>query len=178
MTGDPSRMRLTDSARRLRTFRGYDIAWLFGAGNSAETRAALVRFWADHGAIDDPFAAWRRTFEVGAVALDGQGDIAGVSSFYPDILPADGRPYWFYRTFVRPDSRVVGLAPQLFDCTFATLAVDYGGEPGAPEGVVTIMENPKLDTPAGLRVIRQSGLTLLGTDVHGRSVWRRRFADT
>lgn len=171
-------MCFTDSVRRLRTFRGYDIAWLFGAGNTPEMRAALIRFWTDHGALGDPFAAWRRTFEVGAVALDGQGDIAGVSSFYPDILPADGRPYWFYRTFVRPDSRIVGLAPQLFDCTFTTLAADYGGEPGAPEGVVTIMENPKLDTPAGLRVIRQSGLTLLGTDVHGRSVWRRRFADT
>lgn len=111
------------------------------------------------------------------MAVDESGRIAGVSSVYAACFPGTGAPYWFYRTFIRPDCRDIGLAPRLFACTHEQLALAYGDEPEAPVGMMVISENPKLETPAGIRISQRAGLTHLGYNDLGQSIWHRLFRE-
>lgn len=52
---------------------------------------------------------------------DAQDRIAGVSTVYIGPFGASKERYWFYRTFVRPDCRVPGLAIRLLRATLVTL---------------------------------------------------------
>lgn len=155
-------------------FNGYRLAWVFGQG-TPDLRTELIRFWMTNNAVPDPYEAWRRSFEVTCTARDDSGDLVGVSSFYLDRLLTDGLPYCFYRTYVRPDCRIMGLAPRLFLITFDKLAALYAGETYSPSGIVVVTENPKLEEAAGLRIIQRCGLERLGANPQGVSVWRRLF---
>lgn len=155
-------------------FNGYRIAGIFGQC-TPELRVELIRFWSSNGAIADPYQAWRRSFEVACIARSDIGDIVGVSSSYPDQLIPDGPPYWFYRTYIRPDCRVMGLAPRLFKMTFDGLEALYAEDPYSPLGMIVVLENPKLEDAAGLRIVKRCGLERLGENARGMSVWRRLF---
>ncbi len=154
-------------------FKGLSIFWVF-AGVAPELRVRLIRFWLDNGAIRDPFEAWRRTFEVTCVAVDGAEEIVAVSSVYAGRLEDGGEPYWFYRTFVRPDCRVTGLSPRVLQQTLAGLA-GYVEEPGSPRGVIIIADNAKLERQGALRLIRRQGFEYLGSAPLGNSIWRHHF---
>jgi hypothetical protein len=164
------------SIEKVDDFYEFDILWGFGQ-TTPELRIKLVRFWLENGAIADPYMAWRRTFEVGCVVLNREGEIVGVNSFYADRMMTDGRFYWFYRTYIRPDSRMNGLTPFIFHITYDKLSKLYAGEIGSPVGIVLIIENPKLDQRAGLRIMQRGGLEHLGADQQGKSVWRKCFPD-
>lgn len=154
---------------------GYRLCWTAGQTTPA-SRAQLIAFWRDNGALSEPFEAWRRTFEVCCIAFNGADQIAAVGSVYSAHYPALGAPYWFYRTFIRPDSRVNGLAQRMLRHTVAQLTDSFAGEPGAPAGVIIVTENPKFETAAGQRQLQRQGFVRLGADENGRSVWQRRFA--
>lgn len=156
-------------------FHGYRIHWVHGQ-SSPQLRAQIIAFWREQGALSDPYEAWRRTFEVASVTVDQAGRIAGVSSVYSEPCAQLGAPYWFYRTFVRPDVRSLGLAERIFHFSVARLAESYAGEPGAPVGVILVIENPGFETAEGQRALQGGGLARLGVDSAGRSVWYRQFA--
>lgn len=153
-------------------FNHHQIFWVWQQV-TPDLRQALIRFWRENTAIQDTFDAWRRTFEVACVALDPQGQIVGVSSVYGAY--GSGSPYWFYRTFIRQDCREVGLAPRIFTCTHQQLAQAYAGEADGPVGMMVVSENPKLETPAGIRVSQRAGLSHLGYNEQGQSVWHLLF---
>lgn len=158
------------------TFKRHRIHWV-REHTSTALRSHLIAFWHEHGAIEDPSEAWRRTFEVACVAIDDSGRIAGVSWVYSAGSPGAGASYWFYRTFIRPDCRDFGLLQRLFACTHEQLALAYAGEPLAPVGMMVITENPKLETPAGIRICQRAGLTRLGHSDNGQSIWHRLFSE-
>lgn len=155
-------------------FKNHSIHWVREHTTPA-LRSQLIAFWRENGAIQEAFEAWRRTLEVTCVAFDEAGQIAGISSVYAAIFPGSGAPYWFYRTFIRPDCRDIGLAPRLFACTHEQLALAYAEDPLAPVGMMVISENPKLETPAGIRISQRAGLTHLGYTDSGQSIWHRLF---
>lgn len=155
-------------------FKNRQIHWVWGEISPA-LRSQLIAFWRDNGAIQDPFEAWRRSFEVACVAFDSSEQIVGVSSVYCAYCAQAEAPYWFYRTFVHEDSRTGGLAPRIFTCTFEQLKLAYAGENEAPVGLMVVAENPKLETAPGIRIIQRAGLLLLGRTVSGQSVWHRLF---
>ena len=153
-------------------FKNHRIFWVWQQVTPA-LRQQLIDFWDSNGAIQDPFEAWRRTFEVACVALNEAGQVVGISSVYGAY--GAGAPYWFYRTFIREDCRDVGLAPRIFACTHEQLALMYSDEAQAPVGMMVVSENPKLETPAGIRVSQRAGLLHLGYNEHGQSVWHLLF---
>jgi GNAT superfamily N-acetyltransferase len=155
-------------------FEGYRLRWTYGHACAAR-RAQLMAFWQAHGAVTDPYEAWRRTFEVACIAYDSAGQIAGVSSVYSAHYPVLGAPQWFYRSFIHPASRLNGLAQRMVSHTVAQLADAFAGEPGAPVGVIIVTENPKLETPAGQRQLQRLGFVHLGVNETGQSVWQRCF---
>lgn len=153
-------------------FKDHRIFWVWQQVTPL-LRQQLVDFWRENGAIQDPFEAWRRSFEVTCVALNEAQQIIGVSSVYSGHGP--GAPYWFYRTFIREDCRDVGLAPRIFACTHEQLALAYRDEVQAPVGMMVVSENPKLETPAGIRISQRAGLQHLGYNEQGQSVWHLLF---
>ena len=138
-----------------------------------------MRFWLTNGAITDINEAWRRCAEVGCVVLNAANDIVAVSSVYKDILNADRQAYWFYRMFVRPDCRIPGLAVKILNTTVDRLSRAYQQAPGtadAPQGIIIVTENPKLESQAGIRSLQRAGFIRLGVNARANSVWRRCFA--
>lgn len=148
--------------------------WAYGA-TTPDIRRQLQQFWIANGGITDSSEAWRRSFEVGCIAVDAGGKIAGVSSFYMDRLLPAGPMYWMYRTFVRPENRRTRLAIDIFKVSVAQLTHYALHERGAPVGVAAIIENPALELPGPVAHMQQLGLERLGADQQGRSVWRRNF---
>lgn len=148
--------------------------WAYGAMTPG-IRGALQRFWMENGAIADDSEAWRRSFEVGCIAVDQDFNIVGVSSFFMDRLTPSGAMYWMYRTFVGKAHRRSRIAMDLFSASFDQLAHYYRTEKGAPAGVAAIIENAALELPGSIGHMQNLGLQRLGTDQHGRSVWHRPF---
>lgn len=157
------------------TFEQYQISWVFGQVTAA-VRKELVAFWLDNGALDNPFEAWRRSFEVACTVRDTKGHLLGVSSVYTAIFAPTGEAHWFYRTFLHRQARTPGVSIRVLQHTSAQLEAAFSGEPGAPRGLIFITENPKLDRPAAQRILRRNGSVLLGRDASGKSVWQRMFA--
>jgi hypothetical protein len=162
------------SLNKICQFKEFSICWAFGR-LTADVRVALVKFWLVNDAVRDPREAWRRTFDVACIALNTQGEIVGVSSIYIDRLAPAESTYWFYRTFIRSDSRVLGLNQIIFNAGFDQLAEMHRAEPASPSGVVVVTENPKLESRGGVRILQRNGLKRLGTDHHGQSVWCKSF---
>lgn len=151
----------------------YSVSWVFGQSNQM-LRSELVDFWGRNGAIQDPREAWRRSFEVACTARNAVGKIVGVSSVYHGFLSTGAEPYWFYRTYIQPDSRVFGLLHRLFHETYDRLGA-ISAEAHAPTGIVVIPENEKFLSAAGKRVLLSLGLGY-GTSSHqGKPVWIKRF---
>lgn len=151
-----------------------EIEWMFGL-TTPELRTELVNFWLEHGALQSPHEGWRRSHEVACIARDKQRSIVGVSTVYCNILNMDNCGYWMYRTFVRPDSRLTGLAPKLFEEVFSKLKNRYSKEKFSPQGLIVVAENVKLKRRSGLKIIQSVGLTHCGKTAQDDDVWMRRF---
>lgn len=155
-------------------FKAFRIFWVLDS-LSAEMKTELVKFWLVNGAITNPDEAWRRTLEVGCIAYNANDEIVGVSSIYRDRLQAEGSVYWFYRTFIRLDSRVLGLSSRIFDTTFNQLLGMSSRISDAPCGVIVVTENAKLESRSAMQRLQRMGLERLGNDQRGMSVWRKSF---
>jgi hypothetical protein len=150
-------------------FMRFSLFWAH-QGTTPHIRAELMRFWSRHGAIADPAAAWKRTFEVACLAVDDSGRIAGVTSVFID-RPEGAAAFWIYRMFIRPDCRVPGLGMAMAATTARELETRYGGEAGSPAGIWAAIENPKLLSRGGMRAMRRLGFGHAGQDRQGRQVW-------
>jgi hypothetical protein len=155
-------------------FKGYRLCWVHGQ-TSADTRAQLVAFWRNNGALNEPFEAWRRTFEVCCIAFDSADQIVGVSSVYSAPSPVLEGHFWHYRTFVRADSRTQRLGKDISHFSFKQLAETYAGEAGAPLGVITVIESPIFETAEGQQALQRGGLVRVGANATGHSIWCKRF---
>jgi hypothetical protein len=73
----------------------------------------VIRFWEREGAMPEPDEARRRVDEVGLVAVDRDGSVAGVSTLYLARNAQLRMNLWHYRTFVGEAHRMSNLAAQL-----------------------------------------------------------------
>ena len=106
---------------------------------SAERADQLLRFWSDHGALEGE-AARRRLREVVCVALDGDGQVAGVNSAYPQDVAVVGRRFWVYRSLLPPEAS--SAEPGMINAAFAALEEEHnpGGE--GPIGLCVPVADP------------------------------------
>jgi hypothetical protein len=113
----------------------------------------LLAFWAEHGVLPD--GARERLAEVTCVLLDGDGEVAGVNSVYPDSVAAlGGRRFWVYRQFLAPGRE--GDSKGMIEAAFAELAKAFDGADGDPIGLCVFLppalaaEHPEAVWPSGL----------------------------
>jgi hypothetical protein len=151
--------------------RGYRLTPVLGRLPS-DVRDEIVGMWLAAGVLT-PDEAKRRAGEVVYTIRAPSGVLAGVNTAYVQDVPGAGA-FYFYRTFVRPvDRGVPGLASAALKAAIAFLR-DHP-HPRRPQGVVAILENPKLMKRGPSARLRRIGLTLVGRDAGGRDVWCIRF---
>ena len=151
---------------------GYTIDEVVGR-MPPRVRDEIVGMWMAERVLG-PAEAQRRVAEVVVLARAADGELAGIATAYVAPLAGTDRPYWHYRTFVRPAHRGVwAIAPRMFDTAVAALrAHDH---PQGPLGITLVVENRELMRPAMREESAGAGLTLLGADATGRDVWCMHF---
>ena len=73
----------------------------------------VIRFWEREGAMPEPDEAQRRVEEVGLVAVERDGNVAGVSTLYLARNAQLRMDLWHYWTFIGEAHRRSNLAAQL-----------------------------------------------------------------
>lgn len=138
--------------------------------------AEIVRFWMQQGVIPNLDEARRRVKQVVVVVRNTEGEIVALNSVYPAAYRTPQENYFFYRLFVRPQDRKIGVN------TAATRhAVDFLRSQSFPKldikGVVIITENPKLAGEGGRRILKRLGFDYDGRGPKGYDIWRVDFAE-
>ncbi len=150
---------------------------LYGQMSPAQ-KSSLSNFWMANGAIHDQHEAMRRTNEAVCLCFDRNEQIVGVNTCFPDILNTDKGPliYWFYRQFMHPKVRDIGLSLAVYKMTFEYFSKLYA-ENGGPQGIALQLENPKLYKRSGRRVMEWMNMKKVGTDTTGKEIWVSEFKD-
>ncbi|HEX3537956.1 MAG TPA: hypothetical protein VHU15_14450 [Stellaceae bacterium] len=151
----------------------YRIDPVFGT-ITPQLRGELVQFWLDEGALPDANAAWARTDEVVCIARDPARAIASVNTVYLAPLQGPDDLHYFYRMFTRPQDRLLELTTGMVRVCRESLEASRLRDPRA-RGVVIVAENPKLQGPAGHRLLSSKGWVHLGKNPRGFDVWRKLF---
>jgi hypothetical protein len=151
----------------------FQVRWVFGSVGDA-LRQQIVAFWLREGALPNVDEAWRRTFEVACVLMEGeQEDLAGVCTV-AIRMDDDDRSYGFVRIFIRADSRFVGLNVRLMERMLEGF-IALAREPGAPQRLIATIENRKLERRAAQRILSRLGFAYIGTAPNGERVIERKL---
>jgi len=135
------------------------------------TAQAIIGLWLSQRVLSAAEAE-RRVHEVVYAAFNPAGELVGVNTVYLANRPDDGRRYWFYRTFLRPDARGAPALPRsMLALTIDYLRAEARRSAAAPAGLMIVTENPKLMQRAARAVLHGLGLQPLGKDPRGRDVW-------
>ncbi len=153
-------------------FRGYRLEPVFRAG-SPEQRAEAVAFWLAQGAIAHRQEAERRAFELVYLVRRGDGALAGMSTAGVQT-GADGRTYYAYRMFLRPEDRVPYLMRAVTNASRDLLRDADTPEP-KPTGMLIVAENPKLMRAGIRRWARRQGYRYCGKTPRGLDLWLAPF---
>jgi hypothetical protein len=106
---------------------------------SGEAAEEVLRFWADHGALEGE-AARARLAEVICLLRDDSGRIAGVNSAFPeDVEMIAGRRFWVYRSFLSPEATDAG--PAMITHAFAALEAEFEPGAGGPIGLCVLVRD-------------------------------------
>jgi hypothetical protein len=100
---------------------------------SDERAEQILRFWDEHGALDESTAR-ERLQEVVCVLEDDSGALVGVNSVFDAEVPLVGdRRFWVYRSFVLPQA--TDAAPAMVHTATRALEVDFDPSVEGPVGV-------------------------------------------
>ena len=80
-----------------------------------ELEAELVRFWTKNKAIGEENDAVTRAKQVVCIARDDKGEIVGVSTAHPRVVPRLRQPMYYYRNFIAEGARGQQLAPEFLE---------------------------------------------------------------
>jgi len=162
---------ITTPAPAAKKHDDFQVLWVFGAISQA-LRQQIVAFWLQEGALTNADEAWRRSWEVACVLQEAEsGRIAGVCTVAIRLDDQD-MSYGYFRIFIRPASRLVGLNYRLMKMMIEGFEV-LAREPGAPHRLLATIENRKLERRASQKFIARLGFTSVGRTVDGEWVIHR-----
>lgn len=134
---------------------------------SPELEAELVHFWVKHNAITDEALAGKRAQQVACLARSPQGEIVGVSTAEPRVVPRLRQPMYYYRNFIAADFRGQQLARTFLEKTKEALqAFNLALPKPRCVGIVIELENEALAAHHDLAQWR-SGFTFIGYSPRG-----------
>ena len=151
----------------------FQVRWVFGNVGDA-LRQHIVAFWLQEGALPHADEAWRRSFEVACVLLEGtHEDLAGICTV-AIRMDDDDRAYGFVRIYVGQNSRFVGLNVRLMERMLEGFS-GLAREPGAPQRLIATIENRKLERRAAQRILARLGFVHIGTAPNGEMMLERKL---
>ena len=142
---------------------------------SPELEAELVHFWVKHNAITDEALAGKRAQQVACLARSPQGEIVGVSTAEPRVVPRLRQPMYYYRNFIAADFRGQQLARTFLEKTkreigdpeiLGNAAINLALPKPRCLGIVIELENEALAAHHDLAQWR-SGFTFIGYSPRG-----------
>lgn len=80
-----------------------------------ELEQELVEFWTSNKAIGQEKDAAKRAKQVVCIARGDKGEIVGVSTAHPRIVPRLRQPMYYYRNFIAEGARGQQLAPEFLE---------------------------------------------------------------
>ena len=142
--------------------------------------AEVRRLWLTECGLA-PAEAERRLAELlFLIRRPATGELMGVSTAYPDLLPGGDARYWFFRMFIREPCRgEVGLPALVLRSAFRELASQQGVKETC-RGLAAVVENPKFRGPRMLAIARRAipGSRLGGHDRFGTPILCWDFPDS
>jgi hypothetical protein len=110
-----------------------------------ELEAELIQFWIKNKAIGTEKDASDRAKQVACLVRSEDGEIVGVSTAHPRIVPRLRQPMYYYRNFIAEDFRGRQLAPPFLEKTKEVLQ-DYNLALSKPLclGIIIELENKSL----------------------------------
>ncbi len=154
-------------------FGNYQLEFVYRITRE-EQRAEAVAFWLAQGALANRPVAERRAFELVCLVRRGDGALAGVSTAAVQT-GADGRLYYAYRMFLRPEDRVPYLMWSVTDASRDGLReLELPGP--RPAGMWIVTENRKLMRPGMRRSFQRHGYEYRGRTAHGLDRWLAPFS--
>ena len=110
-----------------------------------ELEAELVKFWTENKAIGEEKDAAKRAKQVVCIARDDKGELIGVSTAHPRIVPRLRQPMYYYRNFVAEGARGQKLAPEFLEQSKQALqAYNLGLSKPLCLGMIIELENKGL----------------------------------
>ncbi len=110
-----------------------------------ELETELVDFWVKNKALGDAKQAAQRAKQVACIARSEQGEIVGVSTAMPRVVPRLKQPMFYYRNFITEGYRGQQLAPPFLEKTKQALqAYNSAQEKPVCLGMLIELENKAL----------------------------------
>jgi hypothetical protein len=89
-----------------------------------ELEAEILEFWTKNKALGEDKDAASRVKQVVCIAREQNGELVGVSTAHPRIVPRLRQPMYFYRNFIAESARGQKLSPAFLEATKKALQ-DY-----------------------------------------------------
>lgn len=154
-------------------FNGYRLENVYLRSTDMQ-RGEILDLWYQHRAVPDPSERVRRSHEAVCLVRDATGALAGLSTVGPMQL-ADGRVFYNYRMFLRPQDRVPYLMWAVTDGTRDFLR-GFAHPQFQAAGLLIVTENPKLMRPGMRRSFQRHGYDYRGKTAQGLDLWVVEFA--
>lgn len=140
---------------------------------SPEQRAEAVAFWLGQGALPHRQAAERRARDLVYLVRRHDGALAGMSTVGLRT-GADGRTWYVFRMFLRPEDRAPYLMRAVTNAT-RDLLRGFEHPQGRPAGMLIVTENRKLMRPGIRRYFERHGYQYGGKTPQGLDLWLAPF---
>ena len=133
-----------------------------------ELEAELAQFWIDNKAMLDPAKAGQRAAQVVCIARGDKGEIAGVSTAYPRIVPLLRQPMYYYRNYIAPAYRNRALSiPFLRESRAVLQEFNLALPQPFCIGVIVSLENKRISTHYPEAYWPLTGFTFMGYSKDG-----------
>jgi hypothetical protein len=113
----------------------------------------------------------KKRIEQVVYVIKDNNSVVGVTTAYLQTVPKNNKSYYFFRTFIHPDTRgTVGAGfPDLLRATNLRMYELNQNTPQA-SGMVVMTENPKLMRPGARRLFKREGWQYQGK-IQQQDVW-------
>ncbi|QSE96215.1 hypothetical protein [Fulvivirga lutea] len=123
----------------------------------------IIDFWQRLNALPDGVNPFHRVEETVFVATNSDGEVIGVTTAVPKQI-AHLNQLWFFnfRTMMHPEFRIPGLVDYLASETINLLEQDYLQGKSECVGVITLIEDQRVQKIKRKAVYTATGLTFVG----------------
>ncbi|CAH0991322.1 hypothetical protein SIN8267_01425 [Sinobacterium norvegicum] len=141
-------------------------------GLTEQQQQQVLAMWQQGRALPSTVDAQQRLKQVAQLAYDGQGELAGIYTSYPQVNSQLGKSFYHIRSFVRPEHRLSYLSLKMFHKLLASLEQDFvTGKDQSCIGMIAEVENPGLKSHLNQAVWKPAPFVYIGDNAQQQKVY-------